>query len=351
MAPAARKSIDAQLGDRKFGAQEFGGGNSLRVGRLEHPRFDVMGQRASQLLDFFHTGTPGTNCDFYTDSEATELVNDAARYQHFMREANSPPPSAPDAVRAKEAPYRDVYPEDLHAASLYRWVSGQLNINSVATQFEMESLLRGCFASSDITWNRATTKSAAERPATFVSLGGLVEGDSGKYETPSVLDHGLNTDAADKDLRGPSARPRKTVSDVARKLMLARPFRGPSHLAAAVAQAVGSSDRETALLGDGANSGEGKASALPEWASDAVQEEPFARILNSTTLSSRHFRIYVRGESVVRRPAALNGVLEENIEQVSGRALKVYDVFLQPSRNQGGKIVATQIQILNVRSL
>jgi hypothetical protein len=44
-------------------------------------------------------------------------------------------------------------------------------------------------------------------------------------------------------------------------------------------------------------------------------------------------------------------VLEENIEQVSGRALKVYDVFLQPSRNQGGKIVATQIQILNVRSL
>ena len=35
---------------------DYGGGNSLRIGRPEHPRFDVAGQRASQLLDLFHAG-------------------------------------------------------------------------------------------------------------------------------------------------------------------------------------------------------------------------------------------------------------------------------------------------------
>ncbi len=35
---------------------DHGGGNTLRIGRPEHPRFDVAGQRASQLLDLFHTG-------------------------------------------------------------------------------------------------------------------------------------------------------------------------------------------------------------------------------------------------------------------------------------------------------
>lgn len=33
-----------------------GGGNTLRIGRPEHPQFDVPGLRASHLLDLFHTG-------------------------------------------------------------------------------------------------------------------------------------------------------------------------------------------------------------------------------------------------------------------------------------------------------
>lgn len=33
-----------------------GGGNTLRIGRQEHPRFDYPGMRASHLLDLFHTG-------------------------------------------------------------------------------------------------------------------------------------------------------------------------------------------------------------------------------------------------------------------------------------------------------
>jgi len=35
---------------------DHGGGNTLRIGRPEHARFDVAGQRGSHLLDLFHTG-------------------------------------------------------------------------------------------------------------------------------------------------------------------------------------------------------------------------------------------------------------------------------------------------------
>ncbi|MEI7929351.1 MAG: hypothetical protein WCH40_12430, partial [Verrucomicrobiales bacterium] len=45
---------DVGLGATSSG--DYGGGNSLRIGRYEHPRFDVAGQRASQLLDLFHAG-------------------------------------------------------------------------------------------------------------------------------------------------------------------------------------------------------------------------------------------------------------------------------------------------------
>ncbi len=36
----------------------YGGGNTLRIGRPEHEKFDHPGQRASQLLDLFHAGMP-----------------------------------------------------------------------------------------------------------------------------------------------------------------------------------------------------------------------------------------------------------------------------------------------------
>ena len=35
---------------------DYGGGNTLRIGRPEHPQFDQPGKRASQLLDLFHAG-------------------------------------------------------------------------------------------------------------------------------------------------------------------------------------------------------------------------------------------------------------------------------------------------------
>jgi hypothetical protein len=336
---------DAQggtLAERKQGCQQFGGGNSLRIGRLEHPKFDQMGQRASQLLDLFQTGTPGTNCEFLTKPQnAVEVAfvpdRSADAYNHYNPTVNPPPPAAADAIQAKLAPFRRIYPADLHASSRMRWIHGQLNVNSVPTQFEMEALLRGCFASANITWDSAMGADA-EKPSGFVE----------RQSAEDIIENTLNTDPAAQDVKG---RPKKTVSEVAQKLMAARPFRSPSLLAAAVAQAVGPSEAETELLGDGASQTAGKGSALPNWGSDALQEEPFARILNATTFSSRHFRVYVQGEVVTRRPDALKAVLAEDPGKVVGRSMKVYDVFLLPIRNSSGKITATQLQVLNVRSL
>ena len=43
---------------------DHGGGNTLRIGRPEHERFDRPGERAAQLLDLFHAGIPNsTNPD------------------------------------------------------------------------------------------------------------------------------------------------------------------------------------------------------------------------------------------------------------------------------------------------
>lgn len=44
--------------DSDFPSQTMGGGNTLRIGRPEHPRFDEPGLRASSLLDLFHCGLP-----------------------------------------------------------------------------------------------------------------------------------------------------------------------------------------------------------------------------------------------------------------------------------------------------
>jgi len=163
------------------------------------------------------------------------------------------------------------------------------------------------------------------------------------------LENGLNSDSSptNTDVKG---RRRKTIGEVARKLMVARPFRSPSHLAAAVAQAVGPSDRETTLLGAAQETALNLGSALPVWSSDAVSEEPFARLCNATTLSSRHFRIHVQAETIARRPVAMRDLVEEP-DQVVGKSIKVYDVFLNPIRDDSGKIISTQLQVLNVRSL
>ncbi len=50
---------------------DHGGGNTLRIGRPEHERFDRPGERAAQLLDLFHAGIPNSN---HSDEREGNLI-------------------------------------------------------------------------------------------------------------------------------------------------------------------------------------------------------------------------------------------------------------------------------------
>ncbi|KAB2642479.1 MAG: hypothetical protein DVB26_02535 [Verrucomicrobia bacterium] len=53
--PASRCAWPDVLASSPSG-NEYGGGNSLRIGRPEHPAFNLPGKRATSLLDLFHAG-------------------------------------------------------------------------------------------------------------------------------------------------------------------------------------------------------------------------------------------------------------------------------------------------------
>jgi type II secretory pathway pseudopilin PulG len=63
---------------------DHGGGNTLRIGRPEHERFDREGLRASQLLDIFHAGIPHSEISAEREGDLIEIngnvnVNTAGR--------------------------------------------------------------------------------------------------------------------------------------------------------------------------------------------------------------------------------------------------------------------------------
>ncbi|MBB5349900.1 Tfp pilus assembly protein PilV [Haloferula luteola] len=50
--------------DASPSSDQYGGGNTLRIGRPEHPRFQVPGKHAAHLLDLFHAGMDGDEEDW-----------------------------------------------------------------------------------------------------------------------------------------------------------------------------------------------------------------------------------------------------------------------------------------------
>ena len=55
---ATRNNNVPEVEEASKKATVVGGGNTLRIGRPEHTKFDDLGERASQLLDLFHCGEP-----------------------------------------------------------------------------------------------------------------------------------------------------------------------------------------------------------------------------------------------------------------------------------------------------
>lgn len=82
-------------------------------------------------------------------------------------------------------------------------------------------------------------------------------------------------------------------------------------------------------------------SMVPRFAaSDAVHEEPFARLMNLSQLSSRHFRIHVAGDFY-------SSAGKENSR---GTVQRVYEVFLRPVHDlTTGKFLEVHCEVLNMR--
>ena len=260
----------------------WGGGNTLRIGRPEHERFDRPGMRASQWLDLFHTGFTGTNL-------AAEGGVDL--YATYDPRDHQPPAAASDPVESGTQPYSVLYDSDLHAQGLFALVDGHLNVNSAPTAFEIEMLLRGPFVSSDV-------RIKEDRFDTPIYSR---EGETG------TLRSGLRTEA---------------IPLIAAGLMKVRPFYSPSHLARVLSGLIDQHD------------------ALPDHHNDAEAEETFARLFNTTTLSSRHFRIFTSAE-----------IYHHETGEVTGRSRRVHEVFLRPTHAADGEVESSRLEVISSRDL
>jgi hypothetical protein len=279
---------DAQLKSLPLDAQPgrmWGGGNSLRIGRSEHERFDRPGMRASQWLDLFHAGYNGTNLGPASESDASAAI----LYRHCDPRDHQPPPTAIDPVESQAEPFALLYDNDLNAQGRYALAYGHLNLNTAPTRFEIETLLRGPFVSCDLRLDQDNYKAP-----NYVR-----DGEDG------VLTSGLSEEA---------------IPRVAGRLLEVRPFYSPSHFARVLSELI---ERHE---------------ALPHHHNDAEAEETFARIFNTTTLSSRHFRIHSAAE-----------VYHGKTGEVVGRARRIREVFVRPERDADGKIVRTRLEVLSNR--
>lgn len=262
----------------------WGGGNTLRIGRPEHERFDQPGMRASQWLDLFHTGVTGTNLG-PIEGTAGDL------YRHYDPRDHQPPSAAVDPVVSQTEPSSLVYDPDLHAQSVFQLIHGHLNLNTAPTRFEIETLLRGPSVSSDLRLKTDDFKTPVyER-----------EGETGTLR---------------------SALKEEAIPSIAEGLMEARPFVSPSHLARVFSELIERHD------------------ALPEHHNDAEAEEPFARLFNTTELSSRHFRIYAAAE-----------VYHAETGEIVGRSRGVREVFLRPVHDADGKLRESRLEVISSRDL
>jgi hypothetical protein len=224
---------------------DYGGGNTLRIGRPEHPRFDAPALRAVRLLDLFHAGRPRS-----------------------------------DEAALREGPLVKV--------------EGRVNLNTA--HFDALRALAAGHLGADPELARVTSKN---------------------HETKTKM----ASPTAPLKLSAPSEKSEADI--VARAIMDARPFAGPSQLAEARDAKGRPVFGNRKLYPDGERI---------QWA-DAAAEEIFARVCEASTVRSRNFRLWVIGQALAPKkdPAAKPEVLAES--------RMVFDVFADPGkRNPDGSI-------------
>lgn len=305
-----------------------GGGSTLRIGRPEHARLRrdtaQLGTTptddhwpATALLDILATGTNGSNVGTLDDPHGYDPM------WHIE------PPTARNATEAADPNFDSyhIYGPHLHAESPYRWINGNLNLNTARTGI-------GIWAASI---------------CPFTS-------DPGYGTNHKDPESGVDWENWGVNRWGP---------DLRALLFSSRPFYSPSQFAWIwnLAEQRGTSGpgsspdypwnqwvteskwggEEFGRFQDGSYQANKRSDpyrrSSSSWVdmSDAVREEQFARTFNLCNFSSRNFRILVMGEYL-----APNG-------EPTAASRKVYEVFAKPIRNADGLVVEVKIEVLSVR--
>lgn len=230
---------------------DHGGGNTLRVGRPEHERFDQAGLRAALLLDLFHAGI-----------------------------------STSDAADEREGPVVRVF--------------CQVNVNTAG-----RDVLR-CMAAGMLGQDPLLARVTDWNHDTQYALGPQIE--------PLDLDAPGGDDLA---------------SRVADAILLSRPFASRSEMAHAT-------DEDGVQVFGNREMYEESGNIL--W-SDAAAEEVFGRVYEASTVRSRHFRVWVVGQSLGGTASA---------PEVLAQYRRVFTVFVDPGERAGDGSLVPEHQRIHV---
>ena len=299
--PKQTDFVNIKLGTSGVKASDkFCGGHTLRIGRPEHTRFRPdynlvpatgapvnRGRCATALLDLFHVGIPRS-------ADPLKRTGDLVR------------------------------------------IDGHVNLNTATFD-----TLRALVAGRLVTDPRLKLDSAAADP-TLTSPVALQPPMSRPFVQMTETDGGVGDLVAELIIRN---RPYLSPAELPEKLRLPtadelaqRPYKRVKQ--------IDMQQKGMALVEGqpifGASKRANDLSIEPEW-NDAAAEEAFARIFNNATVRSRHFRVVVTGQAVVKTRSETTKVLATRS--------RVYHVFVRPIRDANGNLIRQQTEILYARTL
>jgi len=310
--------FDSELGAAALNAHKrFCGGNTLRIGRMEHAAFRPdyreeeerdasrtvdRGMAATSLLDLFHCG-------------------------------NANAPTVEDSV-----------------GNLTR-IDGHVNVNT-ATRGALRALIAGRLQMDPL----LAPSSERDPQRTTVKLPVANQGQGNTdLAKPNVLIPGSSDPALEHaDMLAEAIirnRPYVTPAEVAEKAIVTEPMRPllekyegleqglkdlltPVEMGKPVFGFTKRADPKTATI-------EEDRKVLPEW-NDRAAEEAFARLWNNSTTRSRHFVVTVTGQAV--------RVSRSGEETVASTRSRQFQVFVRPVRDAAGVLVNQVVEVTQSRS-
>jgi hypothetical protein len=288
---------NVRTGGRVDASHRYGGGSTLRIGRVEHDRFRTdysafpasgrpsnRALSATALLDLFHCGIP-------------QSVDEVQRLGDMVR------------------------------------IDGHVNLNT-ATRDALRTVLAGRLAMDP----QLKLRSQDGVPNTPVELQPATSqtalaGDSSVAHADLLAELIIRN----RPYLTPAEVPEKVLMPTAAELR-ARPLPEEMQIQPVSGRPLVEGEP---VLGT-VTRAPGDRSIEPEW-NDAAAEEAFGRLYNSGTVRSRNFRVVVTGQAIRKTRSGATKVMATRS--------RLYHVFIRPIRDANGNIIRQQTEILYARTL